>query len=57
MRSINSKYFFNAIVFLVIGIISIIRKELFETIIAFTFLGIFLSMNMLIKNKEDKYLV
>jgi hypothetical protein len=57
MKSIHSKFLFNAIVFLVIGIISIIHKELFETIISFMFLGIFLSLNMLIKNKEDEYSV
>jgi hypothetical protein len=57
MKSIQSKFLFNAIVFLVIGIISIMRKELFETIISFTFFGIFLSLNLLIRKKEDEYLV
>ena len=53
----QSKFLFNAIVFLVIGIISIFRKELFETVISFTFFGIFLSLNLLIRKKEDEYLV
>jgi uncharacterized MnhB-related membrane protein len=57
MRSIHSKFLFNAVIFLMIGIISIIRKELFETIISFTFLGIFLSLNLLIRKKENEYLV
>lgn len=57
MNSIHSKFLFNAIIFLLIGIISIIRKELFEAVISFTFMGIFLSLNLLIKNREDEYLV
>jgi uncharacterized MnhB-related membrane protein len=57
MKSIHSKFLFNAIIFLLIGIVSVFRKELFETVVSFTFLGIFLSLNLLIRNKEDEYLV
>jgi uncharacterized MnhB-related membrane protein len=57
MKSTHSKFLFNAIIFLVIGIISIIRTELFETVISFTFFGIFLSLNLLIRKEEDEYLV
>jgi uncharacterized MnhB-related membrane protein len=57
MKSIHSKFLFNAVIFLLIGVLSIIRKELFETVISFTFLGLFLSLNLLLRNKEDEYLV
>jgi uncharacterized MnhB-related membrane protein len=57
MKSIHSKFLFNAIIFLLIAVVSIIRKELLEAVICFTFLGIFLSLNLLIRNKEDEYLV
>jgi len=57
MKSIHSKFLFNAFIFLFIGIVSILRKELLETVVSFTFLGIFLSLNLLMRNKEDEYLV
>jgi hypothetical protein len=38
-----------------IGVLSIIRKEMFAAVISFSFSVIFISMILTLKNKEEQY--
>ena len=55
MKSNQSKLLFNAVIFLLIGVLSIIRKEMFAAVISFSFSVIFISMILTLKNKEEQY--
>lgn len=56
MRPDHSKYFFNAAIFLFAGLISILRHESLEAIIAFTFCGIFFLLSIILKEKSSSLL-
>ncbi len=56
MEYTQAKNIFNSVVFLLAGIISILKREPMEAAIAFVFCGIFFSI-LLILNKKDNRLL
>ncbi len=56
MKQEKFKYFFNASVYLLAGVISIIRVQPMEIIISFLFCGIFLALGT-IQEKADSNLL
>ncbi len=56
MKQEKFKYFFNASVFFLAGIISIIRTQPMEIIISFLFCGIFLALGLTQEKTDQKIL-
>ncbi len=53
MKSESAKYFFNAVIFLAAGIISVFRQEIMEAVISFMFCGFFFSLSFLLREDEE----
>ncbi len=56
MEYAQTKNIFNSVIFLIAGIISIVRHESMEAVIAFVFCGIFFLILLIIKKKNVKLL-
>lgn len=56
MKSDQAKYFFNAALFFLVGIISFIRKEPLEAVISITFCGIFFSLGLTLREPDNELL-
>ncbi len=52
MQYAQAKNIFNSVVFLIAGIISVVRHESMEAVIAFVFCGIFFLILLIINRKD-----